>query len=92
MPSKRGLEGDFAGVDREGLLGRGLEEAAIGRVADQRLVTLLELPLGAVEHGGPVGGVLVGLGLVAANDIAAAFHLLDPELGWKRWRAGSPAR
>ena len=43
------------------------QEAAIGRVADQCLVALLELALQAHQHGGAVGGILVGLGLVAVR-------------------------
>ena len=77
------LIGQLAGVDLEGLLGGGAEIAPVGGVADQRLVAPLQLLVEGVDDGAAVGGVLAGLGLVAAHDVAPALGLdfLDEELG-----------
>src|SRR4051795_9902227 len=84
------LLGQLARVDLEGLLGGRAEVAAVGGVADQRLVAPLELLIEGLDNGAAVGGVLLGFGLVAAHDVAPALGLdfLDEELGLRapaRW-------
>src|SRR4051812_40250163 len=59
------LFGDLADVNLEGLfLGRA-QIAAIGGVANERLVAALELLIERLDDRGAVGGVLLRLGLVA---------------------------
>src|SRR5580692_4378907 len=75
--------GELAGIDLEGSATRGgAQVAAIGRVADQRLVAALELLVERLDNSAPVGGILGRLGLVAADDVAASLDgdLLDEEL------------
>src|SRR5829696_7710723 len=77
-----GLLGDLADVDRESLLRGRAQVAAIGRVADQRLVAPLELLIECRDDRGAVGGILLRLGLVAGCDVADTLDLdlLDKEL------------
>jgi len=58
--------------------------APVGGVADERLVALLQLAFEPLDDGLPVGAVLLGLGLVAADDVADALDddLLGEELGF----------
>ena len=67
------LLGELAGVDLEGrpAFGRGgpAQEAAVGGIADQRLAALLQLHCEAGEDRFPLGAVLLGLRLVAADDM-----------------------
>jgi hypothetical protein len=78
-----GLLGQFSGVDLEGWPGPDLaalpafwgdatQIAAVGGVADQRLVAALQLLLETGDDGLPVGAVLLSLGLVAAHNVALA--------------------
>ena len=83
-PSKRASSATLAGIDLEGAASASAQVAAIGGVADQRLVATPELAgRSAAIDRRPVGGILGRLGLVAADDVAAALsaHLLDEELG-----------
>jgi hypothetical protein len=77
------LLGNLADVDREGLLGSGAEVSTVGGVADQRLVAPLQLLIERRNDGLAVGGVLLRLSFVAADDVAPPFSLnvLDEELG-----------
>src|SRR3954469_2536314 len=61
----------------------GAQVAPIGGVADQRLVAPLQLLIQGLDNGPAVGGVLLGFGLVAADNVAPALdlNLLDEELG-----------
>jgi len=74
--------GDPRLVDRETHLGR-LEEPPVAAVADQRLVAGLERLAQAGHDRLPVGGVLLRLGPVAADDVAAAIegHRLGFQFG-----------
>src|SRR5918911_3203512 len=62
-------------VDGEVARADGGEKAAEPGVADQRLVAALELPLEALEKGRALGGVLRGLLVIAADDVACAVEL-----------------
>ena len=78
------LVGQLAGIDLEGAaIGGGAQVAAIGGVADQRLVAALELLVQRGDDRLPVGGVLGRLGLVAADDVAPPLDLdlLGEQLG-----------
>src|SRR5450830_1224250 len=57
-------------IDDEALLAGGRQEAAITAIADERLVALLQLPFEGCENRGAVGGVLLGLLVIAADDVA----------------------
>ena len=57
-------------VDGEAAVAGGPEEAAIAGVADERHVGLLELALEAFDDQGAVGGILSGLLVVEADDVA----------------------
>ena len=71
MPSNRASSASLPGSISNAFLALLRPQvAAVGGVADQRLVALLQLPVEAVDHRGAVGGVLVRLGLVAADDVA----------------------
>ena len=64
MPSYRGLFGQLAGIDLEGgARARAAQVAPVARVADQRLVALLQLTPEPVDDGVPVGTVLLGFPL-----------------------------
>src|SRR5215208_6807161 len=73
----------LAGINLERLLGGGAQVAAVGGVADQRLVAPLQLLVEGGDDGLAVGGILGRLGFVAADDIAPplGLDLLDEELG-----------
>jgi hypothetical protein len=60
---------DLCRVDREVLLANRLQIPAVAGIADQRLVTPLELPLERGDDRGAVSGILCRLLMVAANDI-----------------------
>src|SRR3982751_271089 len=77
------LLGNLADLDREGLLRGRAQVAAVGGVADQRLVAPLELLIERRNDRGAVGGVLLRLSFVPADDIAPALDLdlFDEELG-----------
>lgn len=62
-----GFLGKLADIDLE-VLPAGLEVTPVGRVADQCLVALLELRLEAGDDRLAVGLVLLGLGVIAAED------------------------
>src|SRR5919202_192290 len=62
-------------VDGEVARADGGEKASEPGVADQRLVAALELPLEALENGRALGGVLRGLLVIAADDVACAVEL-----------------
>src|SRR5450830_1203896 len=57
-------------IDDEALLAGGRQEAAITAIADECLVTLLQLPFEGGENRGAVGGVFLGLLVIAADDVA----------------------
>src|SRR5262245_59712107 len=61
---------DLFGVDREVLLAERLEIAPKARVADQCLVALGELALQCGHDRSPIGGILLSLLAVAADDVA----------------------
>ncbi|WJI80944.1 MULTISPECIES: hypothetical protein [unclassified Mesorhizobium] len=63
-----GFLGKLADIDLE-VLAAGLEVTAVGRVADQCLVALLELCPEAGDDRLAVGLVLLGLGVIAADDV-----------------------
>jgi len=66
-----GLLGELAGIDLEdGIVAGAAKIAAVGRVADQRLVALRRLPVEGVDDGPAIGAALLGLGLVAGDDVA----------------------
>src|SRR5215212_7561768 len=73
----------LAGINLEGLLGGRAEVAAVGGVADQRLVAPLQLLVEGGDDGLAVSGVLLGFGLVAADNVAPPLDLdlIDEELG-----------
>src|SRR5829696_1276683 len=77
------LFSNLADVDREGLLGGHAQVPAIGGVADQRLVTPLQLLVEGGNNGLTVGRILLGLGFVATDNVALALdlNLFDEELG-----------
>src|SRR5215213_4384964 len=77
------LLGQLAGINLEGLLGGRAQIPAVGGVADQRLVAPLQLLIERRNDGLAVGGVLLRLSFVAADDVAPPFSLnvLDEELG-----------
>lgn len=64
-----GFLGKLADIDLE-VLAAGLEVTPVGRVADQCLVALLELRLEAGDDRLAVGLVFLGLGVIAADDVA----------------------
>ena len=74
------LAGHLGGVDRDAAAGQ-LEVLAEAAVADQRAGALAQPVFQGGEDGGPVGGVLGRLVLVAADDVAAVLDadLLDLE-------------
>ena len=79
------LLGELAGVDLEcgGASGPGFAQiAAVGGIADQRLVALLQLRIERGDDRLAVLAVVLGLRLVAADDVARALdlHLLDEQL------------
>ena len=79
-----GFVSRLAGVDLEGAAAAGgAQVAPIGGVANQRLVAALELPVERLDDGAAIGGILLRLGLVAADDVAAARgdDRLDEQLG-----------
>jgi hypothetical protein len=87
--------GNLGAIDGEVALADGLEEAAIARVADQRLVAPLELALEGGYQGRPVGRVLLRLLVIDADDVAppaehhrlgAVVALLAPRLALHRQR------
>ena len=61
------LFSNLADVDLKGLLGGRAQVAAIGGVADQRLVTPLQLLVEGSDDGLTVGRILLGLGFVATT-------------------------
>ena len=89
MPSKRASSASLpASISNERCaLGPDFAQIApIGGIADQRLVALLQLRIERGDDGFALLAVVLGLLLVAADDIANAFdlHLLDEELGLSR--------
>ena len=57
-------------IDRQVLVADRLQVAPKAGVADQRLVALGKLPLPRGDDRGPVGGILLRLLMVAADDVA----------------------
>jgi hypothetical protein len=81
---KAGFVGELAGIGFEdAAAGGGAQIAAIGRIADRRLVATLQLLVQCGDDGAPIDSILLCLCLIAANDIAPPVDLdfLDPELG-----------
>src|SRR5215468_1542196 len=86
------VERDAPGIDFEAAAGSGLEETAIAAVAHQALVAAAQCFVETGQDGLAVGGVLLGFGLVEADDVApapgfavgiaaGAVHLLDEQIG-----------
>ena len=59
-------------IDDEAILAGRCEKAAIAGIADERLVAFLELPFERSQDCGAIGGVLLGLVVIAADDVAAS--------------------
>ena len=59
-------------IDDEAILAGRCEKAAIAGIADERLVAFLELPFERSQDCLAIGGVLLGLVVIAADDVAAA--------------------
>ena len=84
-----GLVGELAGIDLKGRAGlavgarRPAQVAAVGGIADQRLVAARELLGEPGDDGLPLVAVAFRFGLVAAQDVARRtdLDLLDEELG-----------
>ena len=62
---------DLVGINREVLVADRLQVTAVAGVADQRLVALGELALQRGDDGSTIGGVLLGLLMIAADDVAS---------------------
>ena len=86
------VERDAPGIDFEAAAGFGLEETAIAAVAHQALVAAAQRLSERGQDGLARGGILLGFGLVEADDVASAprfavgvavgaVHLLDEQIG-----------
>src|SRR6516165_5939074 len=86
------IEGDAERVDLEAAAGGELEEAAIAAIADEALVAAAQGGFEGSKDGPALGLVLLRLGLVAADDVAAAprlaigteagaHHILEQKIG-----------
>ena len=62
---------DLVGINREVLVADRLQVTAVAGVADQRLVALGELALQRGDDGSTIGGVVLGLLMIAADDVAS---------------------
>src|SRR5215475_6423454 len=83
MPSNFLSSSTLSGIDREVIFADCLQVTAIAGVADQRLVALGELPLQRGEDRGAIGGILLRLLMVAADNVTAPgqHHRLGREIG-----------
>ena len=75
-------------VDGEMVVAGRRQETAIALVADEALVALLQLPLERGQDGGPGGGVLLHLLVIATDDVAPSGAESRP---WPRSRYPCPA-